>query len=107
MLSRAVSERATRRGTAPERASSQCAGPSWLEPEEPASGTMCGSLTRGCATGSQCAKHGERPEMRVRFRTLGCYPLTGTIEFGAANACRDRRRIARHAAVGATRLTDR
>ena len=52
-------------------------------------------------------KHGERPEMRVRFRTLGCYPLTGAIEFGAANACRDRRRIARHAAVGATRLTDR
>jgi len=29
-------------------------------------------------------KHGERPEMRVRFRTLGCYPLTGTIESGAA-----------------------
>lgn len=30
-------------------------------------------------------KHGERPEMRrVRFCTLGCYPLTGTIESGAA-----------------------
>ena len=28
--------------------------------------------------------HGERPEMkRVRFRTLGCYPLTGAIESGA------------------------
>jgi sulfate adenylyltransferase subunit 2 len=28
---------------------------------------------------------GERPEMRtVRFRTLGCYPLTGAIESGAA-----------------------
>jgi sulfate adenylyltransferase subunit 2 len=26
-------------------------------------------------------KPGERPEMRlVRFRTLGCYPLTGAIE---------------------------
>jgi sulfate adenylyltransferase subunit 2 len=30
-------------------------------------------------------KVGERPEMRlVRFRTLGCYPLTGAIESGAA-----------------------
>jgi sulfate adenylyltransferase subunit 2 len=28
---------------------------------------------------------GERPEMRlVRFRTLGCYPLTGAIESRAA-----------------------
>jgi sulfate adenylyltransferase subunit 2 len=28
---------------------------------------------------------GERPEMRtVRFRTLGCYPLTGTVESNAA-----------------------
>ena len=28
---------------------------------------------------------GERPEMRlVRFRTLGCYPLTGAIESSAA-----------------------
>jgi sulfate adenylyltransferase subunit 2 len=27
---------------------------------------------------------GERPEMlRVRFRTLGCYPLTGAIESSA------------------------
>jgi sulfate adenylyltransferase subunit 2 len=27
---------------------------------------------------------GEEPEMRlVRFRTLGCYPLTGAIESGA------------------------
>jgi sulfate adenylyltransferase subunit 2 len=30
-------------------------------------------------------KHGELPEMRrVRFRTLGCYPLTGAIESAAA-----------------------
>ena len=30
---------------------------------------------------------GERPEMRrVRFRTLGCYPLTGAIESAAATA---------------------
>jgi sulfate adenylyltransferase subunit 2 len=30
-------------------------------------------------------KDGERPEMRrVRFRTLGCYPLTGAIESAAA-----------------------
>jgi len=28
---------------------------------------------------------GEKPEMRrVRFRTLGCYPLTGAIESDAA-----------------------
>jgi sulfate adenylyltransferase subunit 2 len=28
---------------------------------------------------------GERPEMRlIRFRTLGCYPLTGAIESTAA-----------------------
>ena len=31
-------------------------------------------------------KPGEKPEMRlVRFRTLGCYPLTGAIESDAAN----------------------
>ena len=30
---------------------------------------------------------GERPQLRlVRFRTLGCYPLTGAIESTAANA---------------------
>ena len=30
-------------------------------------------------------KHGELPETRrVRFRTLGCYPLTGAIESAAA-----------------------
>ena len=30
-------------------------------------------------------ENGERPEMRrVRFRTLGCYPLTGAIESAAA-----------------------
>src|SRR5690606_22045038 len=30
-------------------------------------------------------RSGERPEMRtVRFRTLGCYPLTGAIESTAA-----------------------
>ena len=29
---------------------------------------------------------GERPEMRtVRFRTLGCYPLTGAVESSAAS----------------------
>jgi sulfate adenylyltransferase subunit 2 len=29
----------------------------------------------------------ERPAMKlVRFRTLGCYPLTGAIESSAANA---------------------
>jgi sulfate adenylyltransferase subunit 2 len=30
---------------------------------------------------------GERPEMRlIRFRTLGCYPLTGAIESASATA---------------------
>jgi sulfate adenylyltransferase subunit 2 len=29
---------------------------------------------------------GEKPEMRhVRFRTLGCYPLTGAVQSDAAN----------------------
>lgn len=29
--------------------------------------------------------HGQKPEMRsVRFRTLGCYPLTGAVESMAA-----------------------
>ena len=40
---------------------------------------------------------GERPEMRlVRFRTLGCYPLTGAIESAAATPQRNCRRAARH-----------
>ena len=31
-------------------------------------------------------ERGEEPELRlVRFRTLGCYPLTGAIESTAAN----------------------
>ena len=35
---------------------------------------------------------GETPEMRrVRFRTLGCYPLTGAIESNADDAARDHR----------------
>ena len=30
------------------------------------------------------SKKGERPEIRsVRFRTLGCYPLTGAVESSA------------------------
>ena len=38
---------------------------------------------------------GEKPEMRrVRFRTLGCYPLTGAIEFGGRHAARHRGRDA-------------
>jgi len=46
---------------------------------------------------------GERPEMRrVRFRTLGCYPLTGAIESAAATPAeivaelRDASRSERH-----------
>ncbi len=33
-------------------------------------------------------------ETQVRFRTLGCYPLTGAVESDAANVRRDRRRDA-------------
>ena len=41
-----------------------------------------------------------RPSMRrVRFRTLGCYPLTGAIEVGGGDPGRDPRRIARRAAA--------
>ena len=47
---------------------------------------------------------GETPEMRrVRFRTLGCYPLTGAIECDAATLDADRRRDARRAHLGARR----
>ena len=36
---------------------------------------------------------GETPEMKlVRFRTLGCYPLTGAVESSASDPGRDRRR---------------
>ena len=41
-------------------------------------------------------KPGEKPQMRlVRFRTLGCYPLTGAIESDADDARRHRARDAR------------
>ena len=34
---------------------------------------------------------------RVRFRTLGCYPLTGAIESNADDGAGDHRGAARHA----------
>ena len=37
--------------------------------------------------------------MRVRFRTLGCYPLTGADRLGGRHARRDHRRDARLAPV--------
>ena len=41
---------------------------------------------------------GETPQMRaVRFRTLGCYPLTGAIESDADTLDGDHRRDARRA----------
>ena len=46
---------------------------------------------------------GEKPEMRrVRFRTLGCYPLSGAIEFECDDGARDHRRAGRGALVGAS-----
>ena len=43
-------------------------------------------------------------EMRkVRFRTLGCYPLTGAIESNAATIAADHRRDARGAHLRARR----
>ena len=47
---------------------------------------------------------GETPEMRmVRFRTLGCYPLTGAVESSAATLARDHRRDARRPAPPSAR----
>ena len=47
---------------------------------------------------------GERPTMRrVRFRTLGCYPLTGAIEFGGRHPPRHHRRNAQDHHVRASR----
>ena len=51
---------------------------------------------------------GEVPQMRmVRFRTLGCYPLTGAIESDADDARGDRRRDAAGAHLGAPGPPDR
>ena len=37
---------------------------------------------------------GEKPKMRrVRFRTLGCYPLSGAIEFECRDGARDHRQM--------------
>ena len=51
---------------------------------------------------------GETPEMRmVRFRTLGCYPLTGAVESAARDGRRHRRRTAPGAHLGAAGPADR
>ncbi len=51
---------------------------------------------------------GETPQQRlVRFRTLGCYPLTGAIEFGCHNTGRDPRGTARYQAFRASGSLDR
>ena len=50
---------------------------------------------------------GEVPEKRVRFRTLGCYPLTAAIEIGRRDACRDRRRDVRRPHLRAPGPPDR
>ena len=51
---------------------------------------------------------GETPRMEsIRFRTLGCYPLTGAIRSRAASSARDDRRNARLDDIGAGRPPDR
>ena len=51
---------------------------------------------------------GEAPRMRrVRFRTLGCYPLTGAIESTRPRRRRHRRRAARQPRLGAAGPPDR
>ena len=51
---------------------------------------------------------GERPEMReVRFRTLGCYPLTGAIKSERHDFGRNRCRNAGFHHIGTSRKSDR
>ncbi len=51
---------------------------------------------------------GEEAQMRlVRFRTLGCYPLTGAVEFERRYAGRDRERNVDGAHLGASGTSDR
>ena len=51
---------------------------------------------------------GEAPELRsVRFRTLGCYPLTGAIELRATSLRRNRGRDGRGHHLGAPGAPDR
>jgi sulfate adenylyltransferase subunit 2 len=53
-------------------------------------------LDHASMTTAETAEPGETPEMRmVRFRTLGCYPLTGAIEIRRGDARRHHRRDAR------------
>ena len=50
----------------------------------------------------------EKPEMRtVRFRSLGCYPLTGAVEVECDDAARDRRRDVHRPHLRARRPPDR
>ncbi len=51
---------------------------------------------------------GETPEQRmVRFRSLGCYPLTAAHRIGRGKLARDRRRDVHRADFGARRTADR
>ena len=51
---------------------------------------------------------GETPQMRlIRFRTLGCYPLTGAIEVDRGDARGHRRRDADRPSVGTAGAVDR
>ena len=65
----------------------------------PPSGRWCGATARCCMVDDDRMPlaAGEQPEqVRVRFRTLGCYPLTGAVESSADHASpRSSRRCAR------------
>ena len=53
-------------------------------------------------------ERGEEPQLRrVRFRTLGCYPLTGAIEFGRGDPRRHHRRAGKRPHFGAAGPADR
>ena len=58
-------------------------------------------------TGCRCVP-GETPELRmVRFRTLGCYPLTGAVESAARTVADIVAELRRRAHLGAAGAADR
>ena len=81
----------------------------------------CRSISRRCGRSSIAAAPGSwsmttacrfsparaRNSGFVRFRTLGCYPLTGAIEFGGHDTGRDPGGTARHQAFRASGSLDR
>ena len=54
------------------------------------------------------SKPGETPRLeRIRFRTLGCYPLSGAIRSEADTLADDHRRDAQRQHIGASRPAHR